>query len=96
MRLSRREFLINSIGAMCLLVPCAGWSSALAEGRLRAVVNLKRCNGCETCIDVCPEVFAIKNERAEVKLDSIPPELEGCAIEAADECMAGAITIVEG
>lgn len=84
------------VGSMCLLVSYVVGASALAEGRLRAVVNRERCNGCETCIDVCPEVFAIDNERAVVKLDPIPPELEGCAIEARDECMAGAIMIVKG
>lgn len=96
MKLSRRKFLVYSVSTVCLLVPFAGWASVLAEGRLRAVVDLKRCNGCETCVDVCPELFAIENERAAVKLDPIPPELEGCALEARDECMAGAIKIVQG
>lgn len=97
MRLSRRRFLMYGVvGAMCLLVSCVVGASALAEGWLRTVVNREKCNGCETCIDMCPEVFAIENERAVVKLNPIPPELEGCAIGARDECMAGAITIVKG
>jgi ferredoxin len=47
-------------------------------------------------VDVCPEVFGIEegDEKAFVKEDPLPPELEGCAIEAAEECMAGAIKIV--
>ncbi len=107
MRSSRRRFLIGGVGAVCLLLaPTVRALSALAhereqehvhgQGKLRAVVNLKKCNGCETCVDVCPEVFGIEegDEKAFVKEDPLPPELEGCAIEAAEECMAGAIKIV--
>jgi ferredoxin len=107
MRPSRRRFLIGGIGAVCLLLaPTVRALSALAheqehehvhgQGKLRAVVNLEKCNGCETCVDVCPEVFGIEEggEKAFVKEDPLPPELEGCAIEAAEECMAGAIKIV--
>ncbi len=88
--------VVDVFGSVCLLAPLARWSGALAAERLRAVVDREKCNGCETCIDICPEVFAIKSERAVVKLDPVPPELEGCAIEAGDECMAGAIKIVKG
>ena len=98
MRLTRRGFLFRSVcNVVCLLlVPCVGRVVALAEGRLRAVVDREKCNGCETCADICPEVFAIENERAVVKLDPLPARLKDCAVEAAGECMAGAITIVEG
>lgn len=95
MKLSRREFLVYSVGTVCLLMSFAEWASATAGEGLRVVVDLKRCNGCETCVDVCPEVFAIKNKQAMVKLDPVPLELEGCALEARDECMAGAIKIVQ-
>lgn len=107
MRLSRRRFLVGGIGAVCLLLaPTVRALSTCAhelehehvhgQGQLRAVVNLEKCNGCETCVDVCPEVFGIEegDEKAFVKEDPLPPELEGCAIEAAEECMAGAIKIV--
>jgi len=97
MRLSRRRFLVRGIWSMCLLLlSFCGQSVTQAEGQLRAVVDREKCNGCETCVDICPEVFAIEDERAVVKLDPLPARLKDCAVEAAGECMAGAITIVEG
>ncbi|HHT9118307.1 MAG TPA: ferredoxin [Candidatus Hypogeohydataceae bacterium YC38] len=95
MRISRRRFLVYvGVSSICLFVPCVWWWGALAEGRLRVVVHREKCNGCATCVDICPEVFAMEKERAVVKLDPIPPELEVCAMGARDECMAGAIKIV--
>ncbi len=68
----------------------------MPRGGLRAAVNREKCNGCETCADICPDVFVVKDELAVVKLDPVPAEFEGCAIEARDECMAGAIKIIKG
>ena len=64
-------------------------------GQLRAVVDPEKCNGCGTCVDVCPDVFVLKNDEvAEVKVGPVPGKLEDCAITAREECMAGVIEIL--
>lgn len=51
------------------------------------------CTLCGLCEDTCPEVFTMGDEKAQVKLDVIPPELEDKAREAADGCPVSAIKL---
>lgn len=51
------------------------------------------CTACGLCIDACPEVFEMGDEIAEVKVDTVPPELEESARQAADECPVEAIKV---
>ena len=62
---------------------------------MRALVN-KNCIGCNFCVDVCPLVFAMREDgAAESIVDPIPLEAEGCCVKAADECPVSAIAIQE-
>ena len=53
------------------------------------------CIACGRCAAICPEVFEMGSEIAEVKTDPVPPEQEDAAQEAADECPTAAILITQ-
>jgi ferredoxin len=54
------------------------------------------CISCGRCVEICPEVFEMGDEKAFVKVDSIPEEYQDAAQEAADECPTSAIIIDKG
>jgi ferredoxin len=51
------------------------------------------CTSCGLCVDTCPEVFQMGDEKAEVIVDEVPAECEDTAEQAADECPVEAIVI---
>lgn len=51
------------------------------------------CIACELCCEVCPEVFEMGDEVAEVKTDPVPKEHEEAARQAAEECPTEAIVL---
>lgn len=53
------------------------------------------CIACGRCVDICPEVFEMGEEFAEVKMDNIPEEYAEAVQEAADECPTAAIIVEE-
>ncbi len=61
---------------------------------MEAFVN-EECILCGLCADMCPEIFQLGEETAEVIVDEIPPEHQACCREAADSCPSDAIEINE-
>lgn len=53
------------------------------------------CSACGVCEDICPEVFELGDEIAEVKVNPVPPEFEDKVREAAEECPTESIVITE-
>jgi len=51
------------------------------------------CIACGRCVEICPEVFEMGEDTAQVKVDEVPAELEGAVQEAADECPTSAIVV---
>jgi len=51
------------------------------------------CSACGICEDICPEVFELGDEKAEVKVNPIPAEHEDSVREAAEECPTESIEI---
>ena len=51
------------------------------------------CVACEQCVDVCPDVFQMGDEIAEVIVDEISEEYMDEVEEAADVCPTDAIVI---
>jgi len=53
------------------------------------------CVVCGKCEDICPEVFRLGEDIAEVLVDEVPSEFEEAVQEAADECPVEAIIVEE-
>lgn len=51
------------------------------------------CVSCGLCVDICPDVFEMGDEYAQVKVDQIPEKFEKDVQQAADECPTSAIVI---
>ena len=51
------------------------------------------CVGCETCAQICPEVFEIRDGKAVVKADPVPKEVEDKVKQDASECPVEAIKV---
>jgi ferredoxin len=54
------------------------------------------CISCGRCVEICPEVFEMGDDKAFVKVDTIPEEFQDAAQEAAGECPTSAIIIENG
>jgi len=67
-------------------------SVVLKENDMRAYVT-EDCIACGRCVDICPEVFEMGEDVAQVKTDKIPEEFEGATQEAAAECPVSAIVV---
>jgi ferredoxin len=51
------------------------------------------CVSCVLCVDICPDVFEMGDQLAQVKFDKIPAQFEKAVQQAADECPVSAIAI---
>lgn len=59
---------------------------------MNAVVDPLLCTACGLCVEMCPEVFEMGVEVAEVIADPVPLDQMECVIEAEESCPAEAIT----
>jgi ferredoxin len=63
---------------------------------MRVQVDKELCIGCESCVDLCPEVFDMEEEVAYTKIDDdIPEDTEDTCREAAEACPTEAIIVEE-
>ncbi len=62
---------------------------------MKAMINEELCGGCGPCEAICPEVFIIKGDKAKVKVESVPQQVEETCRQAMEECPTDAISIEE-
>jgi ferredoxin len=63
---------------------------------MRVQVDKELCIGCESCVDLCPEVFDMEEDVAYTKIDDdIPEDMEDTCREAAEACPTEAIIVEE-
>jgi len=62
---------------------------------MKAVVDVDACIGCGLCVDTCPEVYEMPEDKVVVKVEAIPAEIADKAKEAAENCPVDAIKIEE-
>ena len=62
---------------------------------MKATVDQDTCIGCALCVQICPEVFKMEEDKAIVFVPVVPPEVAATCQEAAESCPVAAITITE-
>ncbi|KPL02589.1 MAG: ferredoxin [candidate division Zixibacteria bacterium SM23_73_2] len=62
---------------------------------MKVKIDPELCNGDEVCVQLCPDVFEMQEDKAIVKMEEVPDDLADAVREAADSCPAEAIIIEE-
>jgi ferredoxin len=58
---------------------------------MRVTVDEDTCIGCGLCVEECPEVFEMNDDKARVKVDEVPEDVTESCKEAAENCPVEAI-----
>jgi ferredoxin len=87
----------RSIGVIgCLIGTFRWWFIDKQEVEaMKVKVDHDLCTGDEICVQVCPEVFEMEDDKAIVRQEEVPEELQDSVREAADSCPSEAIIIEE-
>ncbi len=62
---------------------------------MKVSVDKELCSGCELCSGSCPDIFEMKDDVAEVKVDIVPEGAEEDVRQAAEDCPVEAIKLEE-
>jgi ferredoxin len=60
---------------------------------MKVTVDEETCIGCEVCVDTCPEVFEMVDDKARVKINEVPKDVVKSCREATENCPVEAIQI---
>jgi len=60
---------------------------------MEAKVDKDLCTSCGLCVSVCPEVFEMEDDMANIKVNPVPQSAEDCCREAKDGCPVEAISV---
>ena len=62
---------------------------------MKTAVDKDLCLGCGLCVDICPEVFQMEEDKAITKAEQVPAGAEDACRDAAQQCPVEAIKIDE-
>jgi ferredoxin len=62
---------------------------------MKVKIDPELCTGDEICVQLCPDVFEMQDDKAVVIMDDIPEDLQDSVREAVDSCPSEAIIIEE-
>jgi len=62
---------------------------------MKVTVDEEECIGCEACVETCPEVFEMSDDKVRIKVDDVPGDAVESCREAAENCPVEAIQIEE-
>lgn len=60
---------------------------------MKVRVDAELCVGCGLCVNTCPDVFEMQDDKAVVKSGTVSSEAEGECRQAKDDCPVEAIII---
>lgn len=60
---------------------------------MKVQIDKETCIGCGLCADMCPDIFAMQEDKAVVSVQPVTNEQETCSREAADQCPVSAILV---
>lgn len=60
---------------------------------MRALVDHQLCIGCTLCMQTCPSVFKMEQDKAVAYQNPVSPDNYECCRKAAEECPVQAITL---
>jgi len=60
---------------------------------MKVTVDEETCIGCEVCVDTCPEVFEMADDKARAKANEVPKDVIESCREAVENCPVEAIQI---
>ena len=58
---------------------------------MKIKIDKQKCLGCEVCINLCPEVFELKDGKSKIKENVDLEKNKDCIKEAIDSCPVAAI-----
>lgn len=62
---------------------------------MKAFVDSDICIGCSLCVQTCPEVFKMEQDKAVAYVNPVPAQVKDSCRKAAEECPVEAIKITE-
>ncbi len=59
---------------------------------MKTIIDPELCIGFELCVDICPDLYKMEPEVAEVMVDTVQEDQEECALEVEENCSVDAIS----
>ena len=60
---------------------------------MKAVIDQDLCTGCGLCVESCPAVYEMKDDKAVVKANPVPDDALECCKEATANCPVEAMKV---